>query len=448
MLLRWSGGELSNNGYSQASNSVANIGSDRLKSGEITWLLNDKTAFGVAWYQNLTGQSPVNAYPVLNKECQRVFFYNDQYTNNPGGTFFAFSGQGLKDNPFLINNKADLDKLAELADYCNKGNNSNAIYFLQTADIDLNGGGLTPVGDDTGMSLESGPYEWYNHPDTDPRGESAHVFGGIYDGGGHTIRNGNISSNFILGIFGTVTGTVTRLCVENTTFKANKDHARLGAIAGYLRGNGTITNCIVKGCSMNYNGKYGIAGGVVADLYDQSSIRSCLVLNTSLSASRTGSIISDSKSGTEISRCYTDGAVLTSSNSNANVEPTSLPKVSTESLKSGEICHKLNGGINHPDPKWFQNISAGSKLDDIPVLSEEHAIVTRNERGHYTNDIFNLSRLGKGTQDDPYKIATPKDLQDLVLGIAVPSHRNLPRQLRGLLRRWRTCHQESGDYRH
>ena len=170
--LCFSGGELSNNGYAQETNSVANIGSDRLKSGEITWLLNDKTAFGVAWYQNLTGQSPVNAYPVLNKECQRVFFYNDQYTNNPGGTFFAFSGQGLKDNPFLINNKADLDKLA---DYCNKGNNSNAIYFLQTADIDLNGGGLTPVGDDAGMSLESGPYEWYNHPDTDPRGESAHV---------------------------------------------------------------------------------------------------------------------------------------------------------------------------------------------------------------------------------------------------------------------------------
>ena len=419
--LCFSGGELCNNGYAQASNSVANIGSDRLKSGEITWLLNDKTAFGVAWHQNLAGHTPVNAYPVLNKECERVFFYNGNYTNSPGGTLFALTGQGLKDNPFLINNVSELQMLA---DYCNKGNNTNAIYFLQTADFDLNGKGLTIVGDDAGMSLESGPHEWWNHPDTDPRGESAHVFGGIYDGGGHTIRNGNISSNFILGIFGTVTGTVTRLCVENTTFKANKDHARLGAIAGYLRGNGTISNCFVKGCSMNYNGKYGIAGGVVADLYDQSSVRSCLVLKNSLSASRTGSIISDSKSGTEISRCYTDGAALTSSNCYGNVEPTSIPKVSTESLKSGEICHKLNGGINHPDPKWFQNISAGSKLDDIPVLSEEHAIVTKNDGGHYTNDNFNLSRLGKGTKDDPYKIATPKDLQDLVMGIGTMKRSN------------------------
>ncbi len=392
--LCFSGGELSNNGYSQETNSVANIDSDRLKSGEITWLLNDKTAFGVAWYQNLTSQSSVNAYPVLNKECQRVFFYNDQYTNNPGGTFFAFSGQGLKDNPFLINNKADLDKLA---DYCNKGNNSNAIYFLQTADIDLNGGGLTPVATSRG-------------------------FGGVYDGGGHTIRNGNIAIDGIAGIFGVVSGTVTRLCVENTTVKYTKTGMRAGGIAARITGNGEISNCLVKDCKIENNGLSGVVGGIAADMFDQGVIKNCLVINTSLSASRTGSICSDTKSGNVISRCYTDGDHITSSDSYADVQ-NSLPKVSKESLKSGEICHKLNGGINHPDPKWFQNIS-GSKLDSVPVLSEEHAIVTRNDGGHYTNDIFNLSRLGRGVKGDPYKIATPKDLQDLVLGIGTMKRSN------------------------
>lgn len=389
--LCFSSGELSNNGYAQASNSVANIGSDRLKSGEITWQLNDKTAFGVAWHQNLAGQSPVNDYPVLNKECKRVFFYNDQYTNSPGGTLFAFSGQGLKDDPFLINNVSDLQMLA---DYCNKGNNTKAIYFLQTADFDLKGGGLTPIN-----------------------------LGGNYDGGGHAIRNGNIQTDGVVGIFSVLSGTVTRLCVEKTTVKYKNEGMRAGGIAARITGEGEISNCIVKDCKIENNGLSGVVGGIAADMFDQGVIKNCLVLNTSLSASRTGSICSDTKSGNVISRCYTDGDHITSSDSYADVQ-NSLPKVSTESLKSGEICHKLNGGINHPAPKWFQNISTGSNLDDIPVLSEDHAIVTKNESGHYTNDIFNLSRLGKGTKDDPYKIATPKDLQDLVLGIGTMKRSN------------------------
>jgi hypothetical protein len=129
------------------------------------------------------------------------------------------------------------------------------MHFLQTADFDLNNGGLTPVG-------------------------TSHAFAGIYDGGGHTIRNGNIAIDGIAGIFGVVSGTVNRLCVENTTVKFTKDGMRAGGITARVTGNGVISNCFVKNCTIANNGLSGVVGGIVADMFDQGVIKNCLVINT------------------------------------------------------------------------------------------------------------------------------------------------------------------------
>ena len=393
----------SKGGLANTSRCEPGIGDSRMASGELTWSLNDKTAFGVTWYQNVDTLGEHNAHPVLDSLSFRVYYDGSRYSNKPSGTLFALSGKGVWNDPFLIKSKADFEVVAN---YCNGGGKSTGIYFLQTADIDMNGGGM-PINN----------------------------FGGHYDGGGHTIRNAKIEVDGIAGIFGVVSGTVTRLCVENSTFRYMKRDGRVGGIAARITGKGVISNCFVKNCKIMHNGstgnseeerssRIGVAGGIASDIFDEAVIRNCLVLNISISATRTGYIASDTKSGTRIERCFTDGNALTSWDHQGSTDINSLVGVDAASLGRGEITYALNNNSDkNPEPVWYQNISQGSNRDATPVLSSDHARVFK-KNGNYTNDGYDIGKLGKGTQEDPYKIGTPADLQTLIYSIGVMKRSN------------------------
>ena len=369
------------NGYNQQTNSESNIAADRMKSGAITWLLNDQSPYGGVWYQDLdNSQGNPDDYPVLNSQHRRVFYFGGEYSNSGNGPLFTnLSGQGTASDPFLINNVSDFEVVAS---FCNSGNNTSGFYFLQTADFDLNGGGLA----------------------------APHAFAGIYDGGGHTIRNGNIETDGVVGVFAVVSGTVTRLCVENTTVKYKEEGMRAGGIAARITGNGVISNCLVKGCTIANNGHSGVVGGIASDMFDQAVIKNCLVVNTSLTATRTGSICSDTKAGTRIERCYTDGAALVSSDSYCTFDQAEL--VDEQSLVSGEICYKLNNEEESLSPAWYQNVTIEGHNDATPVLSPDHAIVF-DRSGGYTNDYRGISSLGQGTQESPYLVGSAADLKKI-----------------------------------
>ena len=369
------------NGYNQQTNSESNIAADRMKSGAITWLLNDQSPYGGVWYQDLdNSQGNPDDYPVLNSQHRRVFYFGGEYSNSGNGPLFTnLSGQGTASDPFLINNVDDFEVMAS---FCNSGNNTSGFYFLQTADIDLNGGGLA----------------------------APHAFAGIYDGGGHTIRNGNIETDGVVGVFAVVSGTVTRLCVENTTVKYKEEGMRAGGIAARITGNGVISNCLVKGCTIANNGLSGVVGGIASDMFDQAVIKNCLVINTSLTATRTGSICSDTKAGTRIERCYTDGAALVSSDSYCTFDQAEL--VDEQSLESGEICYKLNNEEESLSPVWYQNVTIEGHNDATPLLSPDHAIVF-DRSGGYTNDYRGISSLGQGTQESPYLVGSAADLKKI-----------------------------------
>ena len=385
-------GKHSSNGYNSATNSPI-VDSQRMASGEITWLLNDKTAFATTWYQNVDGEGTHNDYPVLDSKSKPVYYDGSKYTNKPSGTIFELSGKGTSKEPFLINNLSDWEFMAK---YCNEGNKTTGIHFLQTADFDLKDAEFTI-----------------------PRS-----FDGYYDGGGHTIRNGNIEADGVVGIFGAVTGTVTRLCVEKTTIKYRQEGMRAGGIAARLTGNGEISNCLVMGCKVENNGKSGVVGGIVSDMFDKSVIRNCLVVKTSLTATRIGYICSDTEIDTRIERCYTDGNALVSSDHKGTFA-NCFPGVDDASLGTGEVAYGLNNDSDiNPEPAWYQNLSSGSAMDSIPVLSSEHAMVFKNAKGGYTNDHFDLSSLGKGTKEDPYKIGTAKDFMNLIKTIGVMKRSN------------------------
>jgi len=388
----YTSGPLSGNGYDLHTNSEADVSYERLRSGALTWLLNDQASHGGPWFQTLGS----DAFPMLDNEHRRVYYDGTSYSNETIGSLFSvLSGKGTADNPFLINSVSDFEKVAT---FCNS-NNTTGMHFLQTVDFNLNNGGLTPIG-------------------------ASRAFAGIYDGGGHTIRNGNIETDGVVGVFAVVSGTVTRLCVENTTVKYRNIDMRAGGIAARITGNGVISNCFVKNCTIANNGLRGVVGGIAADMFDEAVIKNCLVVNTSLTASRTGSICSDTKSGTRIERCYTDGAALVSSDSYCTIVE-STPSVDASSLASGEICHKLNNSpqSDNLSPVWFQNLTLSGRdtrdPDATPVLSPDHAMVfMRNS--NYTNDYRDIRSLADtnssesaGSETNPYKVATPSDLQKI-----------------------------------
>ena len=379
-------GPLTYSSYSLATNSEENVSYERLGNGEITWLLNDQASHGGPWHQNIDS----DLYPVLDRQHNRVYKVDQTYTNTPSGDLFnQLTGQGTAEEPFLIQSVGNFNVLAA---FVNAGNNSTGMHFLQTADFDLNNGGLTPVG-------------------------TSHAFAGIYDGGGHTIRNGMIAIEGIAGIFGVVSGTVTRLCVENTTVKFTKEGMRAGGIAARVTGNGVISNCFVKGCTISNDGQYGgVVGGIVADMFDQGVIKNCLVINTTLQASRTASICSDSEIGNSLVRCYTDGSALVSGSSYATTVDCEL--IDNIQLTNGTYTYLLN---NSPEgdnlsPAWFQNISLGANdprnADPTPVLSPDHAIVFKRS-GKYTNDYRSIGNKGSGTQGDPYRVESAADLKNI-----------------------------------
>ena len=385
-------GPLSGNGYNQQTNSEANVSYERLRSGEITWKLNDQASHGGPWFQTLGS----DAFPLLNNEHHRVYYDGADYSNETIGSLFSvLSGKGTADNPFLVNSVSDFEKVATFSN----SNNTTGMHFLQTVDFNLNNGGLTPIG-------------------------ASRAFAGIYDGGGHTIRNGNIETDGVVGVFAVVSGTVTRLCVENTTVKYRNEGMRAGGIAARIIGNGVISNCLVKGCTIANNNLSGVVGGIAADMFDEAVIKNCLVVNTSLTASRTGSICSDTKSGTRIERCYTDGAALVSSDSYCTIVE-STPSVDASSLASGEICHRLNNSPQNDNltPVWFQNITLSGRdtrnIDSTPVLSPDHALVFKRN-SNYTNDYRDIRNLANtnssepvGSDTNPYKVGSPADLKKI-----------------------------------
>ena len=392
-----SGGGIAPLNYGTVTNCQTSISDADMKSGRITWLLNDNSAFATTWYQNVDRGTP-DAHPVLSTASSRVFHEGEEYSNEQIGSI-KLTGKGLKDDPFLVGSKEDLGTLAA---FCNSGNNTAGMYFLQTADIDLNGGALTPVGNP-------------NH------------FRGHYDGGGHTIRNAKIETVGPLGVFAYVadSATVTRLCVENTTVTGTNGGARAGAVAGRVQDNGEISYCFVKDCSVSIkDGVWGVAGSVVGDVIHQGVVKNCLALQNKVNAPDDwfGYLCGATENNATIDWCYTDGKTLVGPHQSGNVANSS-PGVSEARLEDGSVTYKLNGGFDNPDPAWFQNIAQGSVVDKTPVLSSDHAVVYKVD-GIYTNDGEQLGKLGKGTEADPYRIGTPADLKKLIISVGTMKRSN------------------------
>ena len=154
--------------------------------------------------------------------------------------------QGTQDNPYLIQNTEQMNRLAERVNASSSEHYADK-YFELGNDIDYDGteNNYTPVG--CGSSI-------------------AYYFGGHFDGKGHRISGVNINvDNAHQALFGVVNGgTVRNLTLASSTITSYADG--IAGIVGYLQGNGTLDNCHVAS-TVSVSGRNYVGGIVGSNTY-------------------------------------------------------------------------------------------------------------------------------------------------------------------------------------
>ena len=233
----------------------------------------------------------------------------------------AYSGgTGTKDDPYLIANANDLNKLAHHLNYGATGYFDDK-YFVQTADIDCNG---------------------YTYYDTwEPIGKDAdHKFGGHYDGGGYTISGLTITTDGeYAGLFGYIKGGTYHGSVTNTS---------IAEVHGVVLVNPTVT--VTATSSTQYAGAVVGLANECARLYDNTVIG--------------GTVTYTGGSNYNTNNSYAGG--LIGCYPNSNLAKFSGNKVSGTTVSGGGICGGLVGSYSS-----YSNCLSGN-FADANVSSVEY----------------------------------------------------------------------------
>lgn len=137
-------------------------------------------------------------------------------------------GDGTETNPYQVATAEQLDAVR----------NDLTAYYIQTADIDLEGKEWTPIG---GQRVDE---------------EESRIFSGSYDGRNHKIQNMTITKkgNLYVGLFGLYTGSISNIQLSDCEIDINLSYAEdkdvcVGGIAGKNCEN-TSNSKSVDGCSV------------------------------------------------------------------------------------------------------------------------------------------------------------------------------------------------------
>jgi hypothetical protein len=186
-------------------------------------------------------------------------------------------GTGTQINPFLIAAVSDWNSLMRTSEDWDK-------YFIMTADIDLQGLSLTPVGNSTTKFI------------------------GVFDGNNHIIRNVvmNLPGVSGVGLFGYMDlgGQIRNLGIVDVNIIG---YNSVGSLVAY-KGGGSITDCYSTGA---VKGSGDGVGGLVAVNY--GSITNCYSAGKVSGSSYIGGLVSDNEYGGAITNCYSTAVVSSSS---------------------------------------------------------------------------------------------------------------------------------------
>ncbi len=222
---------------------------------------------------------------VITDPTGSQFAYNskDIYSDTLLFKLKDFDGSGTATKPFLIADLNDLKTLSENSAYWASG-----LYFRQIANIDASptktwnsGQGFSPIG--SGGSFE-----------------------GSYEGDGYTIDGLYINrpTEYYVGLFGFVAGTVKNLFVTNVNLTGGYYSS---GFAGFNKG--TIQNCYSDGSVTGST----IAGGLVG--YCAGTITTCYsTVDVTATYGPAGGFVGY-LAGTTITNCYSLGSVTRASGS-------------------------------------------------------------------------------------------------------------------------------------
>lgn len=243
-----------------------------------------------------------------------------------GQTQEGFKGAGTADDPYLIENAADLFALSDSVNNSIRQDTTikyvrayEGKYFKQTANINMKGYRFTPIG---------GSDDYFR-------------FAGTYDGGNKTIQNLDVEtgSRGYCALFGAVdtmgviknvkmdsprskaqyyyTGTVAAFCmgtVDNCSVSKASVSGQycVGGVIGYAgpTTNASFTNGIVIG-ETQVGGVIGVTRNPVSKLYSTGSTITCTSSYESSSAGGVVGYVSQERKG-RVSDCYFSGNVVMS----------------------------------------------------------------------------------------------------------------------------------------
>ncbi len=275
-----------------------------------------------------------------------------------------------KDGVYRITNAGNLFWFAEQV---NAGN-ATASAIL-TDDIDLEGREWTTI-------ISTGLY--YDTTNYTNKG-----YEGTFDGSGHVISNfkiiGTDGVKATYGLFGTLSGTVRNLGVDNMTFtlpdgyNGNSTDVRAAGIAGQMIDGSRVENCYVINSALTPNNY--IVGGVAGCNY-AGTIENCYTYNVTVSGhSRCGNLVSDTRGDINTSdrhgaviNCYTDAARLAGTQSGSLISGCA-EGTAAKQFASGEIAYKLGDAFGQTCGKGLP-VVGGAKV---------YKIVHCNGSDYYSN---------------------------------------------------------------
>ncbi len=318
------------------------------------------------WYTALEGGEKVTAgtnYNVSDKTTYYAHFIKNVHhdKNKPYKNGFCENGciqpaeDSDNDGYYEIGNAGQLFWFEQNINNGTLAKNTNAIL---TKNIDLENRDWTPICS-TNLYYDTTTY-------------ADKGYTGTFDGNNKTISNmkitGSSTDDLSFGLVGTLSGTVKNVGIKNFNYTGAGKDSRVGAVVGQMLNGAVVENCAGVEVNINtlVNTTNGVAGGIAGCNY-AGTIKNCLAYNITISAGRTGGIVSDNcgdisstdRMGTLIN-CYTNNTVIRHADKAGNESNCAVKSVAQ--FASGEVAYLLQG--EQTDKIWGLNIG----VDEYPVL--------------------------------------------------------------------------------
>ena len=275
----------------------------------------------------------------------------------------VLSGSGTKEDPFIV---ATADDFAALTKCFNACTDSSApcgagLFYRQTADIDMTG--------------------YANYEGTHANGDAKCYFGGIYDGGGHTLTV-NISSSGQTSVFPYITGAILNLKMKGSITSATSAQPIRTMQAGSV-----VANCVFDMTTTSSSGN-GVCYTAYATLFNVyvTGVGSHAVYNTNSSG--------------KFYHVYTN---MTSSSGSALTHSTTTASSDLDAIAAAFNDREDSAFTSGLAALTSKGLSAEA-LGEVTVKDGELIL----SGGDIGAGVEAPTLSGSGTAEDPYLIDSPK----------------------------------------